>query len=97
MEYAWLPHQMRTTANFASGNTALSWYIGGLDYQIEHHLFPQTCSIHYPAIAPIVRKVAGKHGVPYRSNPTLRAAVASHYLMLNRLGSDPATQETILK
>ncbi len=96
MEYAWLVHQMRTTANFASGNEALSWYIGGLDYQIEHHLFPQTCSIHYPAIAPIVREVAEEHGIPYRSNPTLRAAVASHHQMLKRLGPDAETHEHFL-
>jgi len=91
MEYGWAVHQMRTTANFASGNKALSWYIGGLDHQIEHHLFPQTCSIHYSSIAPIVRQVAGEYGVPYHSNPTLSAAIGSHYRMLKQLGAAAAT------
>ena len=86
MEHAWLVHQMRTTANFAEKNHLLSWYVGGLNFQIEHHLFPRTCSIHYPAIAPIVRRVAAEHGVPYHYNATLREAAASHYRMLKQLG-----------
>jgi linoleoyl-CoA desaturase len=86
MEHAWILHEMHTTANFAASNRLLSWYIGGLNYQIEHHLFPQVCSIHYPALSPIVREVAEKHGVPYHYHPTLRAAVGSHYAMLKRLG-----------
>jgi len=91
MEYNWLIHEMHTTANFAANNKLLSWYIGGLNYQIEHHLFPQTCSIHYPAIAPIVQKTAEEHGVPYHYNPTLFSAIGSHQVMLKRLGSpEPA-------
>ncbi len=86
MEHAWLIHEMHTTANFARANKPLSWYIGGLNYQIEHHLFPQVCSIHYPALGPIVQEVARKHGVPYHDQPTLRSAVASHYAMLKQLG-----------
>jgi linoleoyl-CoA desaturase len=86
MEHAWILHEMHTTANFAAGNKPLSWYIGGLNYQIEHHLFPQVCSIHYPRIAPLVREAAARHGVPYHDNPTLRAAIRSHYTMLRQLG-----------
>jgi len=96
MEYAWMVHQMRTTSNFAPSNKPLSWYIGGLNYQIEHHLFPQTCSIHYPELAPMVREVAAAHDIPYHSNPTFRAAVASHVRMLKRLGPGAQTHETIL-
>lgn len=91
MEHAWLIHEMHTTADFAQRNRLLSWYIGGLNYQIEHHLFPQVCSIHYPAISRIVREVAEKHGVPYHYHPTLRAAIRSHYEMLKQLGR-PAPQ-----
>jgi linoleoyl-CoA desaturase len=83
---AWLIHEMETTSNFAPGNRLLSWYVGGLNYQVEHHLFPQVCSIHYPAIAPIVRATAEEHGIAYHSAPTLRAALRSHYRMLKRLG-----------
>ncbi len=91
MEYAWLVHEMRTTSNFAFPNKPLSWYIGGLNYQIEHHLFPQTCSIHYPDLAPIVQQVAAEYDVPYHYNPTLREAIASHYRMLRKLGPEAAT------
>jgi linoleoyl-CoA desaturase len=86
MEYAWLLHEMATTANFAPRNRLLSWYVGGLNYQIEHHLFPQVCSTHYPAIAPIVRETAAKYGVPYYCQPTLLAAIRSHRRMLKKLG-----------
>lgn len=88
MEHAWLIHEMHTTANFAAKNHLLSWYIGGLNYQIEHHLFPQVCSIHYPSISPIVREVAKQHGVPYHYNPTLFEAMRSHLRMLKRFGRE---------
>ena len=86
IENAWVIHEMATTANFAGENRLLSWYIGGLNYQIEHHLFPQVCSIHYPQISQIVRDVAAKYQVPYNYHPTLRAAVGSHLKMLKQLG-----------
>src|ERR1019366_4946919 len=89
MEYTWLLHEMITTANFAPTNKVLGWYVGGLNYQIEHHLFPKICSIHYPAISAIVRATAEEHGVPYNQQPTLRHAIRSHYRMLKRLGRDP--------
>lgn len=88
MGQTWLVHQMMTTSNFAPGNHLLSWYVGGLNYQIEHHLFPKVCSVHYPAISGIVRRAAAAHGVPYHSQPTLRSAIRSHYRMLKRLGRD---------
>lgn len=90
MEHAWLIHEMHTTANFAASNHLLSWYVGGLNYQIEHHLFPQVCSVHYPAISRIVRDVARQHAVPYHYNPSLRAAIRSHARMLKRLGHEEA-------
>lgn len=92
MEAAWLVHEMETTSNFARGNRLLSWYVGGLNFQVEHHLFPRVCSVHYPAISPIVERVARRHDIPYHSQPTLRAAIASHRRMLRRLGAE-ALQE----
>jgi linoleoyl-CoA desaturase len=88
MEDAWLVHEMATTANFARGNRLLTWYVGGLNHQIEHHLFPRVCSAHYPAISPIVEEVARKHGMPYYQNPTLFAAIRSHHRMLKQLGPE---------
>ncbi|PIQ63069.1 MAG: acyl-CoA desaturase [Bacteroidetes bacterium CG12_big_fil_rev_8_21_14_0_65_60_17] len=86
MEHAWIIHEMHTTADFAADNHVLSWYIGGLNYQIEHHLFPQICSVHYPRLSSIVRATAEEYGVPYHYKPTLRAAIASHQRMLRKLG-----------
>jgi linoleoyl-CoA desaturase len=80
---------MITTSNFAPRNRLVGWYVGGLNYQIEHHLFPKICSVHYPAISAIVRSTAAAHGVPYNEHATLRGAIRSHYRMLKRLGQDP--------
>jgi linoleoyl-CoA desaturase len=88
MEHTWLVHQMMTTSNFAPRNRLLSWYVGGLNYQIEHHLFPKVCSVHYPAISRVVRQAAAAHGVPYHEQPTLLRAIRSHYRMLKHLGRD---------
>lgn len=88
MEHTWAVHEMFTTANFARKNKLVCWYVGGLNFQIEHHLFPKVCSIHYPAISDIVKQVAEKHGVPYYENTTFIGAVRSHWKMLGRL-SDP--------
>ena len=84
-------HQFSTTANFATGNRLLTAYVGGLNYQVEHHLFPHVCSVHYPAITGIVREVTKKYGVPYYVQPTLWSAVRSHYRTLKRLGEGATT------
>lgn len=76
-------HQLLTTTNF---KTWLGGYMGGLNHQIEHHLFPNISHIHYPKIAPIVRDVCEKYGVPYRQNPSWVAALVAHYQMLRALG-----------
>jgi linoleoyl-CoA desaturase len=90
LEDDWFVHQMRTTADFARGNRLLGWFVGGLNFQVEHHLFPHVCSIHYPAISPIVEDCARRHGVPYHAQPTFWGAVRSHARALRRLGR-PAT------
>ena len=87
VENSWAIHQMRTTANFANGNRPLTWFIGGLNHQVEHHLFPTICHIHYPEISKIVRKTAKKYNVPYNEHRTFMAAIASHFRMLAALGA----------
>ncbi len=82
----WWLHEMQTTANFGPKNRLLSWYVGGLNFQVEHHLFPRVCSVHYPAISGIVKEVAAQYGLPYNAYPTLRAAMASHYRTLRQFG-----------
>lgn len=86
MDSAWMIHEMRTTSNFGRRNRLLSWYVGGLNYQVEHHLFPRVCSVHYPSISPIVEETAAECGVPYHAQPTFRAAVRSHFRTLRMLG-----------
>ena len=90
MPDSWGVHEMETTANFGPRNRLLRWYVGGLNYQIEHHLFPRVCSIHYPAISPIVQRLAAEHGLPYHSHATFLGAIGSHLRTLRRLGSPAA-------
>jgi len=82
----WAVHQVETTADFARGNRALSWFVGGLNFQVEHHLFPRICHVHYPKIARIVEKTCRQHGIRYRAFPTFAAALRSHYRWLREMG-----------
>lgn len=95
IENDWAIHQMETTVNFAPNNKVLSWYMGGLNYQVEHHLFTRISHVHYPKIAPIVRQTAKEFGVPYLVNPTLRSAVNSHIRFLKTLGKIPNLNEAL--
>jgi linoleoyl-CoA desaturase len=82
----WHVHQLETTCDFAHGNQLVSYLIGGLNYQVEHHLFPHICHVHYPAIAGIVQQTAQEFGVPYHYESTFRGAVKAHYKHLKQLG-----------
>lgn len=86
IENEWAIHQLETTVNFARENKLLSWYVGGLNYQVEHHLFPNICHVHYPEVSKIVEQTAKEFNVSYRCTPTIREAVASHMNMLKKLG-----------
>ena len=81
-----LVHQMATTCNFAPGNKLLTWCIGGLNYQVEHHLFPNICHVHYRHLSPIVKATAEEYGIPYLYKKTFTGALADHYQMLRTLG-----------
>lgn len=82
----WAIHQLKTTADFAAKNPLITFYVGGLNYQAIHHLFPRICHVHYSKIAPIVEQTAKEFGVPYLYYPTAREAFASHLRMLRKLG-----------
>jgi linoleoyl-CoA desaturase len=71
--------------DFAPNNLLLSWFVGGLNYQIEHHLFPQVCHIHYRAISPLVRETCQEFGIRYNVHPSFMSGLASHYRWLRRL------------
>jgi linoleoyl-CoA desaturase len=87
VEQNWLIHQLETTVNFAPNAKVLGWFVGGLNYQVEHHLFPNICHIHYPNIAKIVEGTAKEYGVVYQCNPTFRSALKKHVDMLRYLGN----------
>ncbi len=86
MATGWAEHQVRATANFAPSNRLLGWYVGGLNFQVEHHLLPDVCHVHYPALARSVEAACLAHGIPYHTAPTLRAALAGHFRFLRALG-----------
>ncbi|BCY27432.1 fatty acid desaturase [Flavobacterium okayamense] len=89
MENTWAIHQLFTTANFAPKNWLMNWYTGGLNHQIEHHIFPNISHIHYGKIAKIVKETAAEFDLPYYEFKTTRAAIASHFKHLRELGQKP--------
>ena len=94
MDTPWAIHQIRTTVDFARDNRALSWMIGGLNFQIEHHLFPRISHVHYPLVARVVEAACREYGVTYREHRTFCAGIASHYRLLRRLGRPVASAGT---
>ncbi|HEY5692596.1 MAG TPA: acyl-CoA desaturase [Cyclobacteriaceae bacterium] len=82
----WAIHQLHTTTNFAQNNRILSWYVGGLNYQVEHHLFSNVCHVHYKKLSAIVKATAEEFGHPYKSKKRFRDAMIGHYTILKELG-----------
>lgn len=87
IEEAWAVHQLQTTANFATSSGLVTFFCGGLNRQIEHHLFPKVCHIHYPAVAAIVKETALEFDLPYLENRTILSALQSHYRLLKHMGT----------
>ena len=87
LENNWAIHQMQTTSNFGNKSRWFTWFIGGLNHQIEHHLFPQVCHVHYPALKAIVKKTAHEFNVPYHEHKSWYDALKSHFTLLNNLGT----------
>lgn len=83
----WAIHELQTTVNFAPGSRFLNWFAGGLNFQVEHHLFPQISHTHYPDIRPLVKQTAEEFGLPYLEHPTYLGALRSHVSLLRRLAS----------
>jgi len=85
----WHVHQVHTTSDFAHQNTVVGWYVGGLNYQIEHHLFPRVPHTVHPRLARIVRATALECGVSYNAHQTMRDALRSHARWLRQMGVAP--------
>jgi linoleoyl-CoA desaturase len=90
MENAWAVHQVETSVDFARRNRVESWLLGGLNFQIEHHLFPRVCHINYPAISNLVEQTCREFGVRYGEHSSFRAGLLSHFRWLRRMGSRTA-------
>ncbi|MCA9521110.1 MAG: acyl-CoA desaturase [Myxococcales bacterium] len=88
----WALHQLATTANFATGNRALTWVVGGLNFQIEHHIFPKMSHTRHPLIQPLVKEFCRERGVAYYEYPTFGAVLRDHYRNLKQLGTPPPSQ-----
>lgn len=87
LEDEWAIHQIKTTANFATHNKLVSWLVGGLNFQIEHHLFPKISHIHYPQISKIIKQACKEYGIDYIEYSRVRSAVASHVAFLRQMGA----------
>jgi linoleoyl-CoA desaturase len=86
IETEWAVHQIKTTANFAPHNKIISWLVGGLNFQVEHHLFPRISHIHYPALSRIVKQHCTQFQLPYHCFPNMRMAIVSHVRTMKKLG-----------
>ncbi|MGI8951142.1 MAG: fatty acid desaturase family protein [Chitinophagaceae bacterium] len=86
LEDEWAIHQLKTTANFSTKSKIISWYVGGLNFQIEHHLFPKISHIHYPAISKIIKQACQEHGIVYVEYKRMHHAIFSHISFLRQMG-----------
>jgi len=89
MKNTWAIHQLYTTVNFATNNWLITWYTGGLNRQIEHHIFPNVCHEHYPIIAKFVKKTAWWSGLPYHEYDSFWQAIVAHGSYLKQMGQKP--------
>jgi linoleoyl-CoA desaturase len=87
----WAVHQVETTVDFAPRNRVLSWLVGGLNFQIEHHLFPQICHIHYAAIARLVEDTCREFRLKYVAHDTFWSGLRSHFYWLRQMGRPIST------
>jgi len=82
----WYGHQLATTSNFSPNSKLLFWLIGGLNYQVEHHLLPDVCHVHYKNLTKIVSETAQEFGMPYHVKKSMFHAIVDHTKMLRQLG-----------
>jgi linoleoyl-CoA desaturase len=94
MQTDWAVHQVMTTVDFARGNPILCWFLGGLNFQIEHHLFHKICHIHYPALSKLVKEACEEFGLQYAEHKTIFSAINSHFNWLVEMGKPVALVDT---
>jgi linoleoyl-CoA desaturase len=86
MSRPWAVHQVETTVDFSRHSRLVTWFIGGLNFQVEHHLFPRICHIHYPRLSRLVEKACARHGVRYNNHGSFLKGVVSHFRWLRKMG-----------
>jgi linoleoyl-CoA desaturase len=86
LDHAWAVHQAETSVDFSRQSWLVSWLLGGLNFQIEHHLFPRISHVHYPAISELVEQTCREFGIRYTAHPSFRAGITSHFRWLRRMG-----------
>lgn len=86
MPYGWVEHQLSTTADFAPNNWFVTFYCGGLNYQIEHHIFHKVSHVHYPRISKIIKETCAEFNKPYHVTPSFWLALKSHFSFLKLMG-----------
>jgi linoleoyl-CoA desaturase len=86
IETDWAVHQLNTTSDFGRDSNFLNWFVGGLNFQIEHHLFPNISHVHYRKLSPIVERTAIQFGLVYNLKPSFTSALVSHVKRLKELG-----------
>jgi linoleoyl-CoA desaturase len=91
LENTWAIHQVETTVNFARHSKLQTWFLGGLNFQVEHHLFPRICHVNYPELSKLVEETCREFGVRYRQHPTFRLGLLSHFRWLRRMGTATAS------
>jgi linoleoyl-CoA desaturase len=96
IEDSWAIHQIKTTSNFAMNSKLISWFVGGLNFQIEHHLYPKISHVHYPALSKIVQARCKEYGLRYNNIPTFGAAIASHYRLMRTFGQTETAPQVMM-
>lgn len=87
IENDWAIHQIETTVNFSRYNPLMTWFVGGLNFQVEHHLFPNICHVNYPEISKVVEQTCQEFGVKYNQHESFWAGCVSHFRWLRRMGT----------
>ena len=90
MKNTWAIHQLFTTVNFDTNNRIINWYTGGLNHQVEHHIFPNISHVHYKSISEIVKETTKEFNLPYKEYETTRKAIIAHFKHLKKMGIKPA-------
>ncbi|MFY0627049.1 MAG: acyl-CoA desaturase [Reichenbachiella sp.] len=96
IDRGWTTHQLITTCNYGMNNKVLSWFVGGLNFQVEHHLFPDVCHVHYPEISKIVQATTKEFKLPYQSFDTFGQAIASHFELLKSMGKPEEAKQVVM-